>query len=138
MVKGRRGTSVLGRFYVTPCFWSDPIGGSELDLGGSVTNYYKLRTLSLFIHIMLNISLVIYSIAADYKIYTSSIYGSVQHLPYLHCLQKKQKDYYIYKIYQKVFRWASNYVLTLEANVDYPVLCFLLLYYTDETLVLSL
>ena len=77
---------------------------------------------------MLNIQLVLYSVAADYKIYTSSIYGSVQHLQYLHCLQKKQKEYYIYKIDQKVFQWASNYVLTLEADVDCPDICFLLLY----------
>ena len=87
---------------------------------------YKLINFKLFIHIMLNISLVIYSVVADYKIYTSFIYGNVQHLQYLHCLQKKQK--YIYKIDQKVFRWASNYVLTLEVDVDCPVLCFLLLY----------
>ena len=43
-------------------------------------------------------------------------------------LTKEKKEYYIYKIDQKVFRWASNYVLTLKTDVDCPVLCFLLLY----------
>ena len=40
---------------VAPLLRSDPIGRSKSDPGCSVTNYYKLRTLSLFIHIMLNI-----------------------------------------------------------------------------------
>ena len=44
-------------------------------------------------HIMLNILLVLYSVAADYKIYTSSIYGSIQ---YLHCLQKEPKRHIHY------------------------------------------
>ena len=36
---------------VAPLLRSDLIGGSEPDPGCSVTNYYKLRTLSLFITI---------------------------------------------------------------------------------------
>ena len=75
---------------------------------------------------MLNIQLVLYYVAADYKIYTSSIYGSVQHLQYLHCLQNKQK--YIYKIDQKVSQWAPSDAWPLTADVDCPVLWFSLLY----------
>ena len=59
-------------------------------------------------------------------IYTSSIYGSVQHLQYLHCLQNKQN--YIYKIDQKVFQWAPSDVWPLTADVDCPILWFPLLY----------
>ena len=36
---------------VAPLIRSNPIGGSESDPGCSVTNYYKLRTLSFFITI---------------------------------------------------------------------------------------
>ena len=75
---------------------------------------------------MLNIQLVLYSVVADYKIYTSSIYRSVQHLQYLHCLQNKQK--YIYKIDQKVFQWEPSDAWPLNVDVDCPVLWFPLLY----------
>ena len=69
---------------------------------------------------MLNIQLVSYSVAEDYKIYTSSIYGSIQHLQYLHCLQNKQN--YIYKIDQKVFQWAPSDAWLLTTDVDCLVL----------------
>ena len=75
---------------------------------------------------MLNILLVLYSVAANYKVYTRSIYISVQHLQYLHCLQNKQN--YIYKIDQKVFQWTSSDAWPLTADVDCPVLWFRLLY----------
>ena len=35
---------------------------------------------------------------------------------------KQQKKYYIYKIDQKVFRWTSNYVLTMETDEGCPAL----------------
>ena len=60
------------------------------------------------------------------NIYTSSIYGSVQYLQYLHCLQTKQN--YIYKIDQKVFQWAPSDAWPLTVNVDCLVLWFPLLY----------
>ena len=41
---------------------------------------------------------------------------------------KQQKVYYIYKIDQKVFRWASNYVLTLETDEGCPAFLLLLPY----------
>ena len=58
--------------------------------------------------------------------YTSSIYGSVQHLLYLHCLQNKQNV--IYKIDQKVFQWAPSDAWPLTTDVDCPVPWFPLLY----------
>ena len=57
------------------------------------------------------------------NIYTSSIYGSVQHLQYLHWFTN-----FIYKIDLKVFQWAPIDVWPLTADVDCPVLWFPLLY----------
>ena len=54
------------------------------------------------------------------NIYTSSKYGSVQHLQ---CLQN-----FIYKIDLKVFQWAPMDVWPLTADVDCPVLWLPLLY----------
>ena len=71
---------------------------------------------------MLNIILVLYFVAADYKIYTSSIYGSVQHL---HCLQKETNDIHIIP---KIFQWTLIDVLTLAADVDHLAQWFPLLY----------
>ena len=71
---------------------------------------------------MLNILLVLYSIAADYKIYTRSTYESVQHL---HCLQKETKRHIHYT---KNILVDPIDVLTLAADVDRLVLWFPLLY----------
>ena len=50
---------------------------------------------------------------------------------------KQQKGYYIYKIDQKVFKWAPNDVLTLEIDADCPVLLPLLPYLHGRKPVLS-
>ena len=81
--------------------------------------FYRLINSKLVHYIMLNISLVLHSVAMDYKLYTSSIYESVQHFTYLHCLQNEQS--FIYKIYQKVFQWAPSDAWPLTADVDCPV-----------------
>ena len=100
---------------VTPLFRSDPIGGSEPDPGCSDTVTPQLgigcqvRGHSFFFSSSINLKLVhsyivkhltciIFCSSGLQNIYTSSIYGSVQHLQYLHCLQN-----FIYKIDLKVF-----------------------------------
>ena len=52
--------------------------------GESVFFFLFLFTRNLFIHILLNISLEIYYVAADYKIYSNSINESVQYIQTLH------------------------------------------------------
>ena len=45
---------------------------------------------------------------------------SVQHIQTLHCLQKKKKNKYIYKIDHRGLQWTLSIVLTLVVDVDCP------------------
>ena len=101
--------------YVTPLLRSDSNGRFEPDPGCSDTVTLQLgigcqvRGHSFFFSSRINFKLVhsynvkhltciIFCSSGLQNIYTSSIYGSVQHLQYLHCLQN-----FIYKIDLKVF-----------------------------------
>ena len=70
-----------------------------------------------------HLTCIIFCSSGLQNIYTSSIYESVQHLQYLHCLQN-----FIYKIDLKVFQWAPIDVWPLTVDVDCPVLGFPLMY----------
>ena len=70
-----------------------------------------------------HLTCIIFCSSGLQNIYTSSIYGSVQHLQYLHCLQN-----FIYTIDLKVFQWAPIDAWPLTADVDCPVLWFPILY----------
>ena len=70
-----------------------------------------------------HLTCIIFCSSGLQNIYTSSIYESVQHLQYLHCLQN-----FIYKIDLKVFQWAPIDVWPLTVDVDFPVLGFPLMY----------
>ena len=74
--------------------------------------------------------LEIYSIVAEFQNYIQDPQMGVFDLykKNFTFVYKQQKEYYIYKIDQKVFRWASNYVLTLETDEGCPVFLPLLPY----------
>ena len=73
---------------------------------------------------MLNNSLVLYSVAADYKRYLQAPYMEVFNIYNIYIgLQN-----FIYKIDLKVFQWAPIDVWPLTADVECPVLWFPLLY----------
>ena len=61
--------------------------------------------------------LEIYSIAAEFQKYIQDpqigVFDLYKNFIFVY---KQQKEYYIYKIDQKVFRWAFNYVVTLETD----------------------
>ena len=99
---------------MTPLLRSDPIGRSEPNPGYSDTVTLQLgigcqvRVILFFFSSRINFKLVhsynvkhlsciIFYSSGLQNIYTSFIYGSVQHLQYLHCLQN-----FIYKIDLKV------------------------------------
>ena len=73
---------------------------------------------------MLNIQLVLYSVAADHKIYIQAPYLEVFNNYNIYIgLQN-----FIYKIDLKVFQWAPIDVWPLSADVDCPVLWLPVLY----------
>ena len=61
--------------------------------------------------------LEIYSVVAEFQKYIQDpkmgVFDLYKNFTFVY---KQKKKNYIYKIYQKVFRWASNYVLTLETD----------------------
>ena len=73
--------------------------------------------------------LEIYSVAAEFQKYIQNPKMGVFDLyKNFTVVYKQQQKYYIYKIDQKVLRWASNYVLTLETDEGCPTFLPLLPY----------
>ena len=64
--------------------------------------------------------LEIYSVAAEFQKYIQDSQMEVFNLYKNFTIVYNKKKNYIYKIDQKVFRWASNYVLTLETDEGCP------------------
>ena len=75
---------------------------------------------------MLNIELILYSVAADYKIYIQAPYMEVLNIYNNHIVYKNKTHT---KIDQKVFQWAPIDVLALVDEVECPDFSFLLLLY---------
>ena len=83
----------------------------------------------MFIHTLISMYLEIYSVAVEFQKYIQDPHMGVFDLyKNFTFVYKQQKKYCIYKIYQNVFQWASNYVLTLETDDDYPAFLPLLSY----------
>ena len=98
----------------------------QLDIGCQVRGHFFFSHINFKLVHSYNVkqlTFIIFCSSGLQNIYTSSIYGSVQHLQYLHCLQN-----FIYKIDIKVFQWAPIDVWPLTADVDCLVLYFPLLY----------
>ena len=72
--------------------------------------------------------LEIYSVVAEFQKYIQDPQMGVFDLYFTFVYKQQKKNYYIYKIDQKVFRWASNYVLTLEIDEGCPTFLPLLPY----------
>ena len=84
----------------------------------------KLITFTLaYLYNVKHLTCIILCSSGLQNIYTSSIYGNVQHLQYLHWFTK-------FHIQNRpmVFQWAPIDVWPLSADVDCPVLCLPLLY----------
>ena len=86
---------------------------------------------NMFIHTLISMYLEIYSVLAEFqnifKIHRweCSTYTKKKNFTFVY---KQQKECYRYKIDQKVFRWASNYMLTLETDEGCPAFLPLLPY----------
>ena len=76
-------------FFYSFCDTPNSASGVRLGCLSFLSFFLFLFTINLLIHKLLNISLEIYFVAADYKIYSNSINGSVQHIKTLHFLQKQ-------------------------------------------------
>ena len=83
----------------------------------------------MFIHILISMYLEIYSVATEFQnIFKTHKWECLTYTKNFTFVYKQQKEYYIYKIDLKVFRWASNYVLTLETDEGCPAFLPLLPY----------
>ena len=69
---------------------------------------------------MLNILIVIYFVAADYKIYIQAPYMEVFNIYNIYIVYKRNKN--TYTLDQKVFQWAPSDVWPLTTDVNCPVL----------------
>ena len=80
--------------------------------------FFKLITFTLaYSYNVKHLTCIILCSSGIQNINTSSIYGNVQHLQYLHWFTK-----FHIKMDLKVFQWAPIDVCPLTADVDCPVL----------------
>ena len=84
---------------------------------------------NLFIHTLISMYLEIYSVAAEFQnVFKLHKWECSTYTKTLHLFTKNKKIITYTKVDQKVFRWASNYVLTLETDEGYPAFLSLLPY----------
>ena len=84
---------------------------------------------NMFIHTLISMYLEIYFVAAEFQnISKLHKWECSTYTKTLHLFTNNKKNSTYTKIDQKVFRWASNYVLTLETDEGCPAFLPLLPY----------